>query len=105
MIKVTGLYYWEEGAHFDRTYYHGEHMQITKGALAPHGLVRLESERCLSLSVPVPGQVIAATSTYFPDLETAQAAMTAAGPVLTADLAKYTSLKPGIHFSEVTAHV
>lgn len=105
MIRVTGHYQWQEGAHFDHDYYNSTHMAITKEALTSHGLIRLESDRFLSLGEPVPGQIIAATNAYFPSVEIAQKAMAAAGPALVADLEKYTSLKPRLLFSAVTSHV
>lgn len=104
MIRVIGIYRWEDGAHFDHAYYHAEHMKVTKDALSPHGLIRLESDRFLSLSAPVPGQIVAATNAYFPSVETAQAAMAAAAPVLMANVSNYTNLKPQIHFAAVTVH-
>ncbi len=104
MIRVTGHYYWEEGAHFDHKYYNSEHMVFTKELLNPHGLIRLESDRFLSQAAPAPGQIIAATNAYFPSLEAAQTAMMVAGPKLMADLSNYTNLTPRILFSKVTAH-
>lgn len=73
-------------------------------ALSAHGLIRLESDRFLSSSAPVPGQIIAATHAYFQSVEAAQAAMSAAGPVLMANVSNYTNLAPQIHFSAVTVH-
>jgi uncharacterized protein (TIGR02118 family) len=101
VIRVIGLYRWEEGAHFDHEYYHTEHMRITEEILAPHGLMHLESDRFVSAHPPRPGQIVAATNAYFPTLELAQAAMNAAGALLMADVPNYTNLKPQIHLSEV----
>lgn len=105
MIRVTGIYRWDDGAHFDHAYYSTEHMCVAKDALLPHGLVRLESDRFFSQDAPVKGQIIAATHAYFPTLEIAQAAMSMAAQTLMENVPKYTSLTPQMHISEVTTHV
>ena len=105
MIRITGIYRWEDGAHFDHAYYASEHMQVTKEALLPHGLIRLESDRFLSQIAPAHGQIIAATNAYFPSLVIAQAAMSKAAQTLMDNVPKYTNLKPQMYVSEVTAHV
>jgi uncharacterized protein (TIGR02118 family) len=105
MIRVIGLYRWEDGARFDHEYYRSEHMRLTREVLTSHGLIRLESDRYLSPKAPVPGQIIAATNAYFPTLETAQSAMAAAAKALTEDVPKYTNLKPQLHLAEVNSHV
>ena len=104
MIRVIGFYRWLEGANFDHDYYNTEHMRLTKEALTPHGLIRLESDRYISSKPPVTGEIIAASYAYFPSVEIAQAAMTAVGAVLMADVARYTNLKPEIRLSYVTIH-
>jgi uncharacterized protein (TIGR02118 family) len=105
MIRITGFYRWEDGASFNHEYYDKEHMRITKDALSPLGLMRLESDRFLAGKPRVAGEIIAATNAYFPSLEVAQKAMAAAGAVLLADVPNYTSLKPELRFSVVTTHV
>lgn len=105
MIRVTGIYQWEDGAHFDHAYYNSEHMRITREALTANGLIRLESDRVLSSNAPAPGDVIATTNAYFPDLKVAQAAMAIATQALMEDLPKYTNLKPQIRISFVTSHL
>jgi uncharacterized protein (TIGR02118 family) len=102
MIRVIGFYRWQDGAHFDHAYYNGEHMQMTKNALAPHGLLRLESDRYLSNKPPVAGDIIAASNAYFATAEVAQAAMAAVGSALMADVPRYTNLRPEIRLSVVT---
>lgn len=104
MIRVTGLYQWQDGAHFDHEYYNAEHMRLTRDTLATHGLLRLESDRYLSSAAPVPGQIVAASNAYFPTLDVAQTAMAKVGKILMADLPNYTNLKPQIHLSVVTSH-
>ena len=105
MVRVNGLYRWEDGAHFDHAYYNTEHMRVTREALAPHGLLRLESDRVLTSGAPVPGQIIAATNAYFATIEAAQAAMMAAAQTLMANVRQYTNLTPQVHMSVVTSHV
>ncbi|GAC1651670.1 MAG: hypothetical protein NVS9B15_11990 [Acidobacteriaceae bacterium] len=105
MIRVTGLYRWSDGATFDHEYYNSEHMRITKEALKPHGLLRLESDRFIFSEPSVPGEIIAASNAYFPSVVVAQVALAAAGAVLMADVPKYTNLKPEIRLSAVTSHV
>ena len=105
MIRVTGTYYWQEGAQFDDAYYHGEHMRQAKELLEPLGLLRLESDRVLHAGAPTAGDAIAVTHAYFPDMGVAQSAMTQAGPTLMASLHNYTTLVPKIAFSVVTTHM
>lgn len=45
MVKITGHYRWQEGAHFDHAYYQQAHMQLTRALLQPLGMQRLESEQ------------------------------------------------------------
>ncbi|CAN5499273.1 hypothetical protein BH11PSE11_BH11PSE11_13460 [soil metagenome] len=105
MIKVSGLYQWQEGAHFNHDYYSSTHMRIARDALSGNGLLRLESDRLLNANAPVPGEIIAASHAYFRDLKAAQAAMAIATQTLMEDLPKYTDLKPQIRISLVTSHL
>ncbi len=104
MLRVIGFYRWSEGATFDHEYYNSKHMRLTQRLLAPHGLVRLESDRYLLSASPVSGQIIAASNAYFSSESSAQAAMAAAGSALMADVANYTDLKPELHFVDVVSH-
>jgi uncharacterized protein (TIGR02118 family) len=104
MIRVIGLYRWALDAQFDHDYYNSEHMRLTKQLLAPHGLIRLESDRYLSSKPPIVGEVVAASNAYFATVEAAQAALAAAGSSLMADVPKYTNLKPEIRVTMVTEH-
>ena len=105
MIRITGMYRWEDGARFDHAYYASEHMRIAREALLPHGLVGLESDRFLMHGAPQPGQIIAATNAYFPTPEIAQAAMSRAAKTLMDNVPHYTNLTPLMHMSEVSTHV
>ncbi len=104
MVKVTALYRWFEGAQFNHAYYQREHMRITRDAVQPHGLLRLESEQVVNPVPAQPGQVVAATSSYFPSAAAAQAALAEAGALLRADLPHYTNIKPELHVSAVMTH-
>lgn len=104
MIRVTKFYRWKPSASFNLEYYNKQHMQLTRDYLIPYGLERLESDHRLSSRSPSEGEIIAACHAYFRSFEEAQAAMTAAGPVLMQDSARYTNLQPEIRFSSVTAH-
>jgi len=104
MVKITALYRWHEGATFDHDYYHGEHMRIAREALAPLGLVRLESDRVMYLGPPRTGQVLALTNAFFATLEQAQAAALKTASELTADVLNYTNIKPESHIAQMKAH-
>jgi len=104
MVRVIGLYRWLDGATFDHEYYNSKHMQLTLKLLSPRGLVRLESDRYLAAAPPIAGDIIAASNAYFPSIEAARAALTAAGGELMADVPKYTTLRPQLHFVAVTSH-
>ena len=105
MIRVIGFYRWSEGAIFDHEYYNSQHMRLTKESLAPHGLLRLESDRYVSPKPPVAGEIIAASSAYFASLESAQTAMAEVGAILLADVSKYTDLKPEVRLAMVATHL
>lgn len=105
MIRVTKLYRWHAKACFDRESYCTKHMHLTREQLLPYGLLRLESDHRLSSRAPANGEVIATVHAYFKSVDQAQAALTAAGPVLITDAARYTNLQPEIRFSAVTAYL
>jgi len=104
MIKIAAVYRWREGARFDHDYYHGEHMRIAREALAPLGLVRLESDRVLYPGEPRPGQVVALTNAFFESLPQAQAAARQSMAVLMADIPHYTDIQPESYFAQMQAH-
>ncbi len=104
MIKVTALYRWREGAHFNHDYYHSEHMRIARAALRPHGLVRLESDRVLYPGEPRPGQVVALTNAFFSDLKQAQMAAKTTMAELSADIPNYTNIEPESYFAQLQEH-
>lgn len=104
MLKVIGFYRWSEDGKFDHEYYNSKHMSLTQRLLAPHGLVRLESDRYVLSGPPGPGQIIAASNAYFPSAAISRAAMAAVGSTLMADVANYTNLRPELHFVDVVSH-
>lgn len=104
MIRVVGFYRWSEGAKFDHEYYKSEHMKLTRDALIPKGLVRLESDRYLTAEPPEVGTIIAASHAYFPSIDIARSAMAAVAGTLMADVPKYTNIKPELYFVAVTSH-
>lgn len=104
MIKVTVLYRWQEGAHFNHDYYHHDHMRIARAALGPLGLLKLESDRVLYPGEPRPGQIVAVTNAFFGDMAQAQAAVRQTAAQLTADIPNYTDLQPESYFAELRAH-
>lgn len=105
LTKITAQYRWFEGASFDHAYYASEHMKITRDSLRGLGLIRLESERVLGPATIPAGSIVAATSAYFPDLASAQAALAAAGSVLQADLVNYTNIRPEMRMAQVSSHL
>lgn len=105
MIRVTGLYIWQEGASFDHEYYNGRHMELTKELLLPHGLIRLESDRFLLAKAPRPGDIVAASYAYFETADMAQRAMGIVGQALLQDVPNYTTLLPDIKMSAVTTQL
>ena len=104
MVRVTGSYFWRQGASFDFDYYATIHMALTRRQLTPHGLTRLESDRFLIDGTPNTGDLIAASHAYFDGIAQARAAMAAAREVLLSDVPKYTTLVPEIKLSIVTTH-
>lgn len=104
LAKVTGIYRWSEGAHFDHEYYASTHAKLTTELLAPLGLLRFECDRTVGASLPQPGSVVATSNAYFASLGEAQAALSKAGAALGADVPHYTNIRPVLHISEVLVH-
>lgn len=104
LAKVTGIYRWSEGAHFDHDYYGSVHALLTTELLAPFGLLRFESDRTIGTNDPQSGTVVATSNAYFASIGEAQAALAKAGPALAADIANYTNIRPILHISEVSVH-
>jgi uncharacterized protein (TIGR02118 family) len=100
LIKVTGNYRWLEGAHFDVDYYRNHHARLAWRLLHPLGLVRFECDKSLITGEPKGGAIVASSNAYFSSLETANAALAAAGAQLAADVPRYTNIRPELHFSE-----
>lgn len=104
LAKVTGIYRWSEGAHFDHDYYGSTHAKLTTDLLGPLGLRRFESDRTVGASGARPGAVVAISNAYFATLGEAQAALAKVGAALAADLPNYTNIRPVLHISEVLVH-
>lgn len=104
LAKITGLYRWSEGAHFDHSYYGAEHARLSTELLQPLGLLRFESEQALQATPPTPGTVVATSNAYFPSLKQAQAALAQAGAALAADIPRYTNIRPTLHLGEVLVY-
>jgi uncharacterized protein (TIGR02118 family) len=104
LAKVTGVYRWADGAHFDHAYYGTAHARLTTELLAPLGLLRFESDRTVGDGSPQPGEVVATSNAYFATIAEAHTALRKAGAALAADLANYTNIRPMLHVSEVLLH-
>lgn len=104
LAKVTGIYRWADGAHFDHDYYGSAHARLTTELLAPLGLLRFESDRTVLSGPPQSGVVIATSNAYFASVNEARAALARAGAALAADLPQYTNIRPALHISEVLVH-
>lgn len=104
LAKVTGIYRWTDGAHFDHEYYGSVHAQLTTRLLAPLGLLRFESDRTVAASPPQTGAVVAISNAYFRSLDEARSALSQAGAALASDLPNYTNIRPVLHISEVLVH-
>ncbi|MGE0350546.1 EthD family reductase [Hydrogenophaga sp.] len=104
LTKITAQYRWFEGATFDHAYYATKHMAITLDAVKGFGHVRLESEQVQWPQGEKSGQVVAATSVYFPDMSSARTALAAAGDALRMDLVNYTNIRPEMRIAQVSSH-
>lgn len=100
LAKVTGIYRWFDGAHFDADYYRSEHARLTWALLQPMGLLRFEADCAVAGTAPRPGTIVAASNAYFASLAEAQAAVAAAGAKLAADLPRYTDIRPELRLSQ-----
>ena len=79
-------------------------MRITRAALQPLGLVRLESDRVHYPGEPRSGQIVALTNAFFSDLKQAQTAAKATMAELSADIPNYTNIQPDSYFAQVLEH-
>lgn len=100
MIRVTVSYPAAADAAFDYVYYESKHRALIQSLMGPHGLVRVEMDRCLSDGGGRPAPVVAAAHLLFTDMGCFQAAMAAAGKAVNADIRNYTNIVPSILISE-----
>lgn len=100
LVKVTGIYRWFDGAHFDADYYRSEHVRMTWALLQPMGLLRFEADCAVAGAAPRAGNIVAASNAYFASLAEAQAAMAAAAARLATDVPRYTNIRPELRMSQ-----
>lgn len=103
MIRVTVSYPAIADASFDHGYYETKHRALVQSLMEPHGLVRVEMDRCLSDGGGRPAPVVAAAHLLFKDMASFQAAMAAVGKAVNGDIRNYTSIAPNILISETLA--
>lgn len=101
MIRVTVSYPAAEGKRFDHSYYQVTHAALIRELLTPHGLQRLEIDKCLSDGAGNAPSVVAAAHMVFGDVDAFKAGMAVAGKPLAADMKNYTDTVPTVVISEM----
>lgn len=94
MIRIAALYPNTEGSRFDRAYYTGAHTDFARRLLEPHGLQAISTSLGESALDRGPPPFWAISEMQFASLEAFNAAMSACGSELFADIPNYTDVQP-----------
>ncbi len=101
MIKVSVMYPNSTGAKFDMAYYLGKHMPMV-GEKIGAALKGVLIEEGLGGGQPgTPAAYLAMCHLSFDSVEAYQAAFTAHGPAIMADVPNYTNTQPVVQVSQV----
>jgi uncharacterized protein (TIGR02118 family) len=98
MIRVSVVYYREQGKSFDLNYYAGSHMRLVQTKLKPFGLKGVELE--VGVDETTPHYVVG--SLLFDTLEEYQTGFAEVGQELLDDIPNYTTVNPVVQVSEFT---
>lgn len=101
MAVTVQVAYPSEGTRFDHAYYAATHMPLVMEHLGPKGLVSAAASRGVAGGAPGAAAPFHAIATLtWPDLDTLQAGMAEAGPVLE-DIPNFTDARPLVMIGEV----
>jgi uncharacterized protein (TIGR02118 family) len=98
MIRVSVVYYREEGKTFDLNYFKNQHLKLVQTKLEPFGLEGIELE--VGVDETTPYCVIA--SLLFASLQQYQSGFAEIGQELLDDIPNYTTISPVVQVSEFT---
>lgn len=101
MIRVTLVYRYSEGAHFDFHYYTHHHVVMSRSLLADCGLMSIEVERCTRTLEGEKPDVVCITHLDLKRESDLARALEKHGATLMADFPNYTNIQPAIYVCEV----
>ncbi len=102
MIRVAVLYPNQPGARFDYTYYAKKHMKLVEDRLKKMGLIRVEIDKCISVTLP--GSTQPYITVGYLIFNSANDLTKAAGPMggeLHDDIPNFTNVEPIVQVSEI----
>ncbi|WP_291914354.1 EthD family reductase [Chitinophaga sp. CB10] len=101
LIKVSVMYPYAEGKHFDMAYYESKHMPMVAGYLGSN-LVKYTIEKGVASGIPdQPLPFMAIGTFYVKSLDEYKAAIAPNRDAIRVDIPKYTDIVPVILVSEV----
>lgn len=101
MTRVTLLYRYSEGAHFDFDYYIQHHVTMSRRLLAHCGLLSIEVEKCIRTLSGEKPDVVCITHLDLERESDFSKALEIHGAALMADFPNYTNIQPEIYVCEV----
>ena len=103
MIRMSVYYPNDPGGHFDHAYYAGTHRRLVQQRLGPLGLRDVQIERGVAGYAGAPAPYVAVGHLLFDSLPALEAAWSAQGATIVADVPNYTDAQPVIQISEVVS--
>jgi len=101
MVRMSVYYPNNPGCRFDHAYYAGPHRRLVEKHLTSHGLREVQIERGVAGYAGSPAPYIAVGHLLFESLSALEAAWSAKGAAIVADVANYTDAQPVIQISEI----
>lgn len=101
MIRVTLVYRYSEGAHFDFEYCTQRHVVMSRSLLSDCGLLSIEVERCTRTLDGEKPNVACITHLDLERESDLSRALETHGAALMADFPHYTNIQPEIYVCEV----
>jgi conserved hypothetical protein len=103
MLCVTAIYPNAPDSRFDTDYYLNAHTKLARGLLEQHGLTDIRTSIGIAALDGSPAPYWAISEMHFASRDRFDAAMSANGDTLFADLPNYTNVDPILQFSELAS--
>ena len=102
MLRLSVMYPATPGSHFDRDYYLGPHLELSRRLLSGRGLVRTEIDREIGGFPPgAPPPYHAVGHLFFRTMADLESALAATAADFIADEGNYTDVRSIVQLSEV----